>query len=489
MVSYMNAAPSVNHKAARAANSTGPDAAGRASRARSISRGWPRSAVMVVLAVVKVCWVGDALVLLLGGDAHVRHRVGLIVVLVLVVVVARRLVERHAGCVVDLAQVLEEALLDLVEVLGRVEVLHIAGGDVQLEVRRVVLEIVVIGQLVLDLFAERDGRLVGPAARDVADGVAAAAEQQRGQIELEHEVDALGVSLDREVEAAEPVARQRVGAALQHHGVGLIGVDDALDDRLKDVLVRHVVDAVTQREVDRVVLSLPRAHVLHVARAGEVLAELVERDGHHAVGGVEGLLDTVAVVDVDVDVQHALVVLEQLQDRQHDVVHVAEARRLTLLRVVQPPRPVDRNVGLLPVQLDRAADRAACRDLEELVHAVEDRAVLAHIEALQLLGVVGHVVGGDHFEEGGVLLGVEAADLVVLGVHRAIDLHLLVEPIVEQQVVRHPNAVGLHRVPLPIVEVANLGVIEVADLLLPAHAASTASVGLGRPSKFAGSLA
>jgi hypothetical protein len=32
----------------------------------------------------------------------------------------------------------------------------------------------------------------------------------------------------------------------------------------------------------------------------------VERDGHDPVGGVEGFLDAVAVVDVDVDVQHAL---------------------------------------------------------------------------------------------------------------------------------------------------------------------------------------
>ena len=40
------------------------------------------------------------------------------------------------------------------------------------------------------------------------------------------------------------------------------------------------------------------------ARAGEEeVAIAVERDRHHAVGEVEGLLDAVAVVDVDVDVE------------------------------------------------------------------------------------------------------------------------------------------------------------------------------------------
>jgi len=48
------------------------------------------------------------------------------------------------------------------------------------------------------------------------------------------------------------------------------------------------------------------------------------------VGQVEGLLDAVAVVHVDVDVQYPGVVLEQLQDGQHQVVHVAEARRLRI---------------------------------------------------------------------------------------------------------------------------------------------------------------
>ena len=56
----------------------------------------------------------------------------------------------------------------------------------------------------------------------------------------------------------------------------------------------------------------------------------MEGDGHDPVGGVEGLLDAVPVVDVDVDVEDPLVVLEQLEDGQHDVVDVAETRGLSI---------------------------------------------------------------------------------------------------------------------------------------------------------------
>lgn len=45
-----------------------------------------------------------------------------------------------------------------------------------------------------------------------------------------------------------------------------------------------------------------------VSSSWEVLAVLVEGDGHDPVGGVESLLHAVTVVNVDVDVQHPLVV-------------------------------------------------------------------------------------------------------------------------------------------------------------------------------------
>ena len=50
-----------------------------------------------------------------------------------------------------------------------------------------------------------------------------------------------------------------------------------------------------------------------------------EREGVKRACGQEGFLHAVAVVDVDVNVQHPLVVLEQLQDRQHNVIDIAKS--------------------------------------------------------------------------------------------------------------------------------------------------------------------
>ena len=85
------------------------------------------------------------------------------------------------------------------------------------------------------------------------------------------------------------------------------------------------------------------------------------------VCGVKSLLNTISVVDVDIDVEHPLVVLEQLQDGQHDVVDVAEAAGLALLGVMKTSRPVDCNVRRLLVEFHGACHGAATTQLAKLV--------------------------------------------------------------------------------------------------------------------------
>lgn len=68
---------------------------------------------------------------------------------------------------------------------------------------------------------------------------------------------------------------------------------------------------------------------------------------------------------------------------------------------------------------------------------------------------------GDGGEEGDVLGGVEGGDGGGRGGEGAGDLHTGVETVVDHQIVGHADTVGLHRVPLPVVVVADCGVVEV----------------------------
>lgn len=61
-----------------------------------------------------------------------------------------------------------------------------------------------------------------------------------------------------------------------------------------------------------------------MSRPWEVILELVEGAGHDSIGQVEGFLHAVSVVDIDIDIQHPLVSLQQLQDRKDAIVDIAE---------------------------------------------------------------------------------------------------------------------------------------------------------------------
>ena len=72
--------------------------------------------------------------------------------------------------------------------------------------------------------------------------------------------------------------------------------------------------------------------------------------------------------------------LEQLQDGQHDVVDVAEARGLRLLRVVQTSRPVQHDVGETLVQSTGAADGPRTVGSDVVEQTIEDGTVLSHVD-------------------------------------------------------------------------------------------------------------
>ena len=66
----------------------------------------------------------------------------------------------------------------------------------------------------------------------------------------------------------------------------------------------------------------------------------METHCHDAVGVVEGLLDPVSVVDVDIEVEHSVVEGEELHYAEDDIVDVAESTGLAHLCMVVPSRPV-----------------------------------------------------------------------------------------------------------------------------------------------------
>lgn len=157
------------------------------------------------------------------------------------------------------------------------------------------------------------------------------------------------------------------------------------------------------------------------------------------------------------------VILQKLKNAQNDVVNVAEARSLALLRMMQTPRPIDSYVSVLSIKLHGGADGSTGRCLTELKKPVEDRTILADVEALEMarVTVVVERFGTDRSQKIHVVRRVKAADVDRIGRKRATDFHAAVEGIVDDEVVGHTDTVGLHGVALSVVVVSDCRLIEI----------------------------
>lgn len=168
------------------------------------------------------------------------------------------------------------------------------------------LVIIVIRKIRLQTVANKNASLESPRAGDIAHCVTATAQDQGGQVEALDEVDAVRVASHAQVETSQAITRETVTTTLKNHGFWTVPLHNALDHRLEDTLVRDIVDAVTKWEIDSIVFALSHTDVTELTGTREILSILVERHSHDTVCSVKCLLDTIAMVDINIDVENAL---------------------------------------------------------------------------------------------------------------------------------------------------------------------------------------
>ena len=74
----------------------------------------------------------------------------------------------------------------------------------------------------------------------------------------------------------------------------------------------------------------------------------MKRACHDAVRSVKRLLNSVSMVHIDVNVEDARMVPQELENSKDDIVNVAEPGCLSFLGMMQSSGPVDGNVALVP---------------------------------------------------------------------------------------------------------------------------------------------
>ena len=153
---------------------------------------------------------------------------------------------------------------------------------------------------------------------------------------------------------------------------------------------------------------------------------------------------------------------------KHDIIDVAKPRSLRLLHMVEPTGLVENDIGIATVELNGGVDEPADEGLTKSKQAVEHGAILTDVKSLEMArdGVVRECLRGGGGEEFNIVFGVKAVDVGGVGREGAVDLHAVVEGVVDNQVVGHANPVGFHWMTLDVVLVADARLVEVAHALL-----------------------
>lgn len=77
----------------------------------------------------------------------------------------------------------------------------------------------------------------------------------------------------------------------------------------------------------------------------------MKTDGHDPIGEIKRFLHSITMMNIDVDIQHARVILQELQDAYHNVIYVAKSWRLKFLRMMKSTTPVYTNITLIVIKL------------------------------------------------------------------------------------------------------------------------------------------
>lgn len=73
------------------------------------------------------------------------------------------------------------------------------------------------------------------------------------------------------------------------------------------------------------VSSIILASVFDVPSSGEIIFELVKRTGHNPVCQVESLLNSVSMMNININVKYSLIGFEKFENPQHTVVNIAKS--------------------------------------------------------------------------------------------------------------------------------------------------------------------
>ncbi|KAH3670936.1 hypothetical protein OGAPHI_000647 [Ogataea philodendri] len=273
-----------------------------------------------------------------------------------------------------------------VEVLRRIGVVHVRRSHIKLVIGSKIFVVVVERKIGIQKSLVEQTSLECPSSGNVSHGVPSTSKNHGWHVKAFHKAHTVSVSAHRQVETSKFVTGKRVTSTLKNNGRWLIPVHNFLDHRLKDRLVRNIVNSVSQRHVDGIVFSLANTNISELTCTREKFSVLVERAGHHTICGIEGLFDTVTMVHIGIDVQDTWMVSQKLDDSQNNVIDITKPRGLGFFSMVQTSGVIDGDIAFSSVESGGTFHGSSSRNTTVLKQTIKHRTVVSNVELGLLFG-------------------------------------------------------------------------------------------------------
>ena len=92
----------------------------------------------------------------------------------------------------------------------------------------------------------------------------------------------------------------------------------------------------------------------------------MEADSHDSVGVIKCFLNSISMVNINVEVKHSGVDLQQFQDAQNDIIDIAKPAGLSFFGMVEPARPVNDDITFSCYDQIRSIDASSCCQLAKV---------------------------------------------------------------------------------------------------------------------------
>lgn len=345
-----------------------------------------------------------------------------------------------------------------------------------LVLRGKVNSVIVVWDFIRDLDAGDYCSFVCPASGHISESVSTTADKQDWNAKGFHVLCDWGVALDWEIETAESITGQWVGSSLEDYSFRPEVFHDLSEDRSGDSNKGFIIHTLIKREIHSPVGTLFFPDILNMSSSWEVILELMERAGHDSVSQVEGLLNPITMMDINIDIQYSLISLEQFQNSQDTVIDIAEPRGLRLFGMMQPTGPIKGIFGLALSQDRRTGHWPSGIADTVVIKSFHDRTVLLEVEAVQLILKIGFVLRSHILQQVNVLIWVEPCQGLFLGMQvvqlcefKVNGCEVVVQFVLADDLVCHGHAQWFHWVTVWVVESADHLVEVIYAVFLELH--------------------